>query len=57
MTDFTEYLVDRALSGDGYLAYDHAPGATDHEQATRRAQQRDAMRRIIVIDPEEVETT
>lgn len=52
MADFTEYILDRALSGDGYLSYDHAPGASDLEQASRRAGQRDAMRRFINIDPE-----
>ena len=53
MPDFTEYLIDRALSGDGFLSYDHAPGASDLDQATRRARQRDAMRSFIIVDPED----
>lgn len=53
MAEFTEYILDRALSGDGYQAYDHAPGATQLEQATRRAQKRDGMRQCINVYTED----
>lgn len=50
--DYTTYVLEQALSGDGPSLTDHGPATPNKVQAERRIARRDGYRAILMIDTE-----